>query len=468
MKKINILIFIMLIFAFILTGCSGSKASGVTEGVKVNKEDLKIGFVHYSDPSDQGYTYTHDSSTWKMAAALGIDKSQIINKYNVPDTAEAATAFRELAEDGCQIIFSTSHGHEDYLLEVAFEYPNVVFCHFSGVKAASSGLSNVHNYFGDIAQVRYLSGVVAGLTTKTNKIGYVCAMDYTEVNNGLDAYYLGAKSVNPDIEVSATYLNKWYAPALEGQATKSLIDSGCDVISHHADSTAGAVTCQENGAFFIPYNSDMSSAAPNAVLTSVRWDTSSYLIMAVQNILDGTPSKIPADYTGTLENGMIYLADINYLLLDSDTAEKVKNAVVDAAAGFENGTKHVFCGPLYNQSGIASVIGGALCGLAGMYMCMVTNSGVWVHGCISGYGWLAVALVIFSAWNPLKSIFCSIIFGALMIMRLYIAIPGLNPFIYDMCPYIVTSIVIIITSIRKTGKDHIPESLGENYYREER
>ena len=83
MKKINILIFIMLIFAFILTGCSGSKASGVTEGVKVNKEDLKIGFVHYSDPSDQGYTYTHDSSTWKMAAALGIDKSQIINKYNV-------------------------------------------------------------------------------------------------------------------------------------------------------------------------------------------------------------------------------------------------------------------------------------------------------------------------------------------------------------------------------------------------
>lgn len=468
MKKINILIFIMLIFAFILTGCSGSKASGVTEGVKVNKEDLKIGFVHYSDPSDQRYTYTHDSSTWKMAAALGIDKSQIINKYNVPDTAEAATAFRELAEDGCQIIFSTSHGHEDYLLEVAFEYPNVVFCHFSGVKAASSGLSNVHNYFGDIAQVRYLSGVVAGLTTKTNKIGYVCAMDYTEVNNGLDAYYLGAKSVNPDIEVSATYLNKWYAPALEGQATKSLIDSGCDVISHHADSTAGAVTCQENGAFFIPYNSDMSSAAPNAVLTSVRWDTSSYLIMAVQNILDGTPSKIPADYTGTLENGMIYLADINYLLLDSDTAEKVKNAVVDAAAGFENGTKHVFCGPLYNQSGIASVIGGALCGLAGMYMCMVTNSGVWVHGCISGYGWLAVALVIFSAWNPLKSIFCSIIFGALMIMRLYIAIPGLNPFIYDMCPYIVTSIVIIITSIRKTGKDHIPESLGENYYREER
>lgn len=351
MKKTSLLLLVLAALAFLLTGCSGSRVTGVTEGVKINKEDIKIGFVHYSDPSDQGYTYNHDSATWKMAEALGIDKSQIINKYNVPDTAEAATAFRELAEDGCQIIFSTSHGHEDYLLEVAFEYPNVVFCHFSGVKAEDSGLDNVHNYFGDIAQVRYLSGVVAGLTTKTNKIGYVCAMDYTEVNNGLDAYYLGAKSVNPDIEVSVTYLNKWYAPALEGQATQSLIDLGCDVISHHADSTAGATVCQENGAFFIPYNSDMSQAAPDAVLTAVRWDTSQYLIMAVQNILDGTPSKIPADFTGTLENGMIYLDNINYSLLDEDTAEKVKNAVEECIQGFEDGTKHVFEGPLYSQSG---------------------------------------------------------------------------------------------------------------------
>lgn len=351
MKKISILMAAVVMSVFFLTGCQGSHTTGVTEGVKVDKADIKIGFVHYSDPSDQGYTYAHDCSTWKMADALGIDRSQIINKYNVPDTAEAATAFRELAEDGCQIIFSTSHGHEDYLLEAAFEYPDVIFCHFSGVKAESSGLSNVHNYFGDIAQVRYLSGVVAGLVTKTNKIGYVCAMDYTEVNNGLDAYYLGAKSVNPDIDVSAAYLNVWYSPALEGQATKSLIDSGCDVISHHADSTAGATICQENGAFFIPYNSDMSGAAPDAVLTSVRWDTSSYLIMAVQNILDGTPSKIPTDYTGTLENGMIYLADINYSLLDSDTAAKVKNAVETAKEGFIDGTKHVFTGPLYNQSG---------------------------------------------------------------------------------------------------------------------
>lgn len=351
MKKISVLFFIFMLISVIFTGCSGSQVTGVKEGTKIDKKDLKIGFVHYSDPSDQGYTYNHDKATWKMAEELGIDKSQIINKYNVPDTAQAATAFRELAEDGCQIIFSTSHGHEDYLLEVAFEYPSVVFCHFSGVKAKSSGLKNVHNYFGDIAQVRYLSGVVAGLTTKTNKIGYVCAMDYTEVNNGLDAYYLGAKSVNEKIQVNATYLNKWYAPALEGQATKSLIDMGCDVISHHADSTAGAAVCQENGAYFIPYNSDMSKVAPKAVLTGVRWDTSKYLIMAVQNVLDGTPSKIPVDYTGTLKNGMIYLDKINYSLLDKATAKKVKKAVESCKNEFETGKKYVFEGPLYNRDG---------------------------------------------------------------------------------------------------------------------
>lgn len=166
-------------------------------------------------------------------------------------------------------------------------------------------------------------------------------------------------------------------------------------------------------------------------------------------------------------NGMVYIsfavAIIAHLfLVKTKTGLKLTAVGENPAAADSAGisvTKYRY---------MATITGGALSGLAGMYMCMVTNSGVWVHGCISGYGWLAVALVIFSSWRPLKSIFCSIIFGALMIMRLYITIPGINPFIYDMCPYIVTSIVIIITSIRKKGRGHIPEALGINYYREER
>ncbi len=363
-KKIFVIAAVVISLSLLFTGCKSERAEnasaseGKAASEPVAKEELKVGFAHFSDPSDQGYTYNHDCATWKMAEKLGLDKSQIINKYNVPENAEAATAFRELAEEGCRIIFSTAHGHEDYLIEVAQEYPDITFCHFNGVKAAESGLSNVHNYFGEISQVRYLSGVVAGLTTKTNKIGYVAAMNYAEVNNGLDAYYLGAKSVNPEVEVSATYLNKWYDPALEGQATQSLIDNGCDVISHHADSTAGATTCEENGVFFIPYNSDMSSVAPGAVLTGVRWDTSNYLIMAVQAVMNGTQSEIPVDYVGTLENGMIYLDDINYDLLDEETASRIKSTVEGDIEAFTADKKEVFVGPLKDNEGKEILAGG--------------------------------------------------------------------------------------------------------------
>ena len=352
-KKMMLLLFIISIMGNVFTGCMAEDASSSNgnKGNEIPKEDLKIGFVHFSDPSDQGYTYNHDQAALKMAEDLEIDKSQVINKYNIPENAEAETAIRELAEDGCQIIFATAHGHEDYMLQVAADYPDITFCHFNGTQAASSGLSNMHNYFGEISQIRYLSGIVAGLATKTNKIGYVAAMNYTEVNNGLDAYYLGALSVNPDVEVSTTYLNKWYDAALEGQATKSLLDKGCDVISHHADSTAGATTCEENGAFFIPYNSDMASIAEDAVLTSVRWDTSSYLEMVVKNVMEGKRDEIPTDYTGTVKNGMIYLDDINYKLLDEKTAEKVRKAVETAKEGFNSGELHVFTGPLYDRKG---------------------------------------------------------------------------------------------------------------------
>lgn len=352
MKKYLILFMVCAMLLVSLCGCETETTASTSDPEEgVAKEDLKIGFVHFADPSDMGYTYNHDQATWKMAETLRLDESQIINKYNIPENAEAATAIRELAEDGCQVIFALAHGHEDYMIEVAQEYPDITFCHFNGVKAAQSGLPNMHNYFGQMNQVRYLSGIVAGLATKTNKIGFVAAMDYTEVNNSLDSFYLGALSVNPDIECYAIYLNKWYDTALEGQATQTLIDNGCDVVSHHADSTAGATTCEENGVFFIPYNSDMTSVAPDAVLTSARWDTSGYLTYVVQSVMDGTQSEIPQDYIGTLENGMVYLADIHSDLLDEDTAAAVKEAVDTAEAEFISGEKAVFVGPLYNQDG---------------------------------------------------------------------------------------------------------------------
>ena len=180
-------------------------AAAEATGNGVAKEDLKVGFVHVSDPSDMGYTYNHDRGTNDMAERLGLSSDQIINKYNTPESAECETALRELAEEGCQIIFATSFGFEDYVIKVAADYPDIQFCHATGYKAATCGLSNVHNYFGEIYQARYLSGIAAGLKTETNKLGYVAAVPYAEVISGYDAFYLGAKSVNPDVEMVVMY-----------------------------------------------------------------------------------------------------------------------------------------------------------------------------------------------------------------------------------------------------------------------
>ena len=201
---------------------------------KLSLENIKIGFVHITDPSDMGYTYNHDLGTQKMQKELGLKDDQIINKFNTSEDETCENALRELAEQGCHIIFATSFGFEDYVIKVAKDYPDIEFCHATGYKAASAGLDNVHNYFGKIYQARYLSGIAAGLKTEKNKLGYVGAFPFPEVISGFTAFYLGAKSVNPDVKMTVKYTHSWNNPTLEAQLAQALIDEGCDVL----DSTA--------------------------------------------------------------------------------------------------------------------------------------------------------------------------------------------------------------------------------------
>ncbi|MDD3411553.1 MAG: BMP family ABC transporter substrate-binding protein, partial [Eubacteriales bacterium] len=272
----------------------------------VTLDNIKIGFVHISDPSDMGYTYNHDLGTQKMKEALGLRDDQIINKYNIPETSECADALQELVDDGCNIIFATSFGHESYVLAAAAENPDVQFCHATGYQAASSGLANMHNYFGKIYQARYLSGVVAGLKAKevgNNLLGYVTAMPFAECISGFTSFYLGAKSVNPDVTMKVMYTNSWNDPTKEAQVAQALIDAGCGVISQHCDSTAAATTAENAGIFHVGYNSDMTGVAPKSSLTSAVWDWSSYLTFAVKALLAG--EAIPADWAGDMASGMV-------------------------------------------------------------------------------------------------------------------------------------------------------------------
>lgn len=326
------------------TAAASSEASSESSALTpVAKEDLKIGFVHISDPSDKGYTYNHDLGTQKMVKDLGLNEDQIINKYYTAEGDATTTALQELVDQGCQIIFATSFGFENYVVEMAKEHPEIQFCHATGVKASTEGLSNYHNYFTSIYEARYLGGIAAGMKLKElgeTKLGYVAAFPYAECISAYSAFYLGAKSVCPEATMDVIYTQQWNDPTTEAQVAQKLIDSGCVVLGQDADSTATATTAENNGVFQVGYNSDMIEAAPKASLISARSDWSIYLDYAVQCVIDG--KAIDTDWCQGLADGAVYLSPLNTDI----AAEGTQEALDEATEKIKSGELEVFAGPL--------------------------------------------------------------------------------------------------------------------------
>ena len=309
----------------------------------IAKEDLVVGFVHVGDESDMGYTYNMVQGVKEMQENLGLSDDQIVTKYNVTEDDACADALNELLDAECDIIIATSFGFGPYVVQAARDNPEVQFCHLTGTDAASSGLSNLHNAFADIYQGRYLAGIVAGmksLETGNNKLGYVGAFPYAEVISGYTAFYLGAKSVNPDVTMDVIYTNTWNDASLESQTAQALIDRGCGIVSQHSDSTGPATTAEAAGAFQVGYNSDMISAAPGASLISTRIDWGIYFTEAVQAMIDGT--EIPADWCKGYGDGAVVMTALNEDIAAEGTAE----ALEKAEAGLADGSIQVFAGPL--------------------------------------------------------------------------------------------------------------------------
>lgn len=298
----------------------------------VSKDSIKVGVIHLSDPADgSGYTYTHDIGIMGMQQNLGLSDSQIIRKINVNDSDKDATrkAIKECIDEGCNIIFSTSWGYMETTAQMAEEYPDVYFSHGTGYM--SNG-KNFNNYFGRIYQPRYLSGIVARMNTKTNKIGYVAAMgsENSEVTGGIDAFALGVYSVNPSAQIYVKVTNSWYDPAAEKAAASTLLNMNCDVIAQHCDTTYPQLLAQQKNVYSIGYNSDMSKDAPDACLCSVIWNWSAYYTAAVQSVIDGTWDGSNY-YGGMNENivGITQLADF----CKSGTQQKVDEAKKDIISG---------------------------------------------------------------------------------------------------------------------------------------
>lgn len=294
--------------------------------------DVKVGVLYIGSSEDtSGYTYAHELGIQGMISNLGLKKEQVIRKDNIDDSDEAAItkALEECVNDGCNIIFGTSWGYMEKLSEYAEKYPDIYFAHGTGYM--NNG-KNFTNYFGRIYQARYLSGIVAGLKTKSNKVGYVSAMgsDNSECTGGIDAFALGVEKVNKDAKVYVAVTNSWFSPEDEENASKALVKEGCDVLAQHVDTTAPQTVSQDNGTWAIGYNSDMSKETPNATLTSVIWNWSAYYTSYVNSIVNA--SYDGSDYYGGMDESLVSLTDLSSIC-EADTASKVQEAQQEILSG---------------------------------------------------------------------------------------------------------------------------------------
>ena len=321
---------------------SGSSASGSSTA---DGNGLKVGFIYIGSVGDVGYTYAHDQGRKYLETTLKDKNVTTLAVENIPETAEVEKSINNLIDQGCKAIFATSFGYMDFVEKAAKDHPDVKFFHCSGNK---SNDNNFVNYFGQIEEGRYLSGIVAGLKTKTNKIGYVAAMQIPEVIRGIDFFTLGVRSVNPDAVVSVKWTNTWYDPQVEKDAATALLNEGNDVIAQHQDSTAAQIAAQEKNAFAIGYNSDSSKAAPKAYLTAPVWNWGVYYVDQVQKILDGTWKA--ENYLGGMKDGVVDIGPMTDLV-DADIKAKVE----EAKKKILDGSLNVLAGPIKDQTGAVKI-----------------------------------------------------------------------------------------------------------------
>ena len=258
----------------------------------------------------------------------------------MPEGADAERVIRDLAQQGNKLIFTTSYGFMNPTIKVAEEFPNAVFEHATGYKSAKNvGTYNVRFYEG-----RYLAGIVAGRMTKTDTLGYVAAFPIPEVLQGINAFTLGARSVNPKVQVRVVWVNTWYDPGKERDAAVALIGQKADVLTHHTDSTATVAAAEEKGVRAVGYHSDMAKFGPKAQVAAVTHHWGAYYTRVAQSVIDG--KWTPSNLWGGMKDGMIKLE-----ALHADVPADVKAEVERGGADIAAGKLHPFTGPIRTNAG---------------------------------------------------------------------------------------------------------------------
>lgn len=300
---------------------------------------LQIGFVYPTPLAPVGWTAQHDQGRRQLERALG---AQIQTRYvdKVAEGPDAERVIRELAAQGHGLIFTTSFGFMEPTLKVARQFPKTVFEHISGYKSAPNvGFANARFYEG-----RYLAGMVAGGTSQSQVAGYVAAFPIPEVLQGINAFMLGMRAVNPKAELKVVWVNSWYDPGRERDAAIALMNQGADVLTHHTDSTAVALAAQERQRWCVAYHSDLRALVPNAQLTAVTHHWGEFYTRSAQAVLAGNWQ--PSALWGGIREGMVRLADFG-----AAVPEPIRQQVRERQAAIAAGRSHPFAGRLVDNEG---------------------------------------------------------------------------------------------------------------------
>ncbi|MDQ0455920.1 BMP family ABC transporter substrate-binding protein [Rhizobium paknamense] len=301
-------------------------------------DKTKVCFVYVGSKTDGGYSQAHDLGRQELQKHFG-DKIETAFLENVPEGPDAERAIERLARDNCKLIFSTSFGFMDATVKVAKKFPKVKFEHATGFKSAE----NLATYNSRFYEGRYIAGVIAGKMSKKGEAGYIASFPIPEVVMGINAFELGAKSVNPDFKMKVVWVNSWFDAGKEADAAKALLDQGVDILTQHTDSTAPMQVAEERGVKSFGQASDMIAAGPKAQLTAIVDTWGTYYIKRTQALLDGT-WKSEQSWDG-LKDGILKMAPY------TNMPDDVKKLAEETEAKIKSGELHPFTGPINKQDG---------------------------------------------------------------------------------------------------------------------
>ena len=337
-KLIAIVVAVVLAVAGILAACAKPAKEGDETTKAAADSKVKVGFIFLHDENST-YDLNFINGAKEACEAAGVE---YILKTNVPEGNECYEAAADLVDQNCNIVFADSFGHEDFMIQAAKEFKDVQFCHATGTKAHTEKLDNYHNAFASIYQGRYLAGVAAGmklneikeagkLKGKTPKMGYVGAFTYAEVMSGYTSFYLGAKSVCPDVTMDVKFTGSWYDETKEKEAATSLIEGGCDLISQHADSMGAPTACENAGVPNVSYNGSTEKVGPNTFIVSSRINWAPYFKYIIESVQNG--KAIDTDWTGTIETGSVEITAVNEKAAAKGTQEALDKTLEELKAG---------------------------------------------------------------------------------------------------------------------------------------